>query len=59
MVAMDKTEEKDGENSYVYKMKKVLADMKAKLSIRANKDWDLTEKISRVGKELIKNMADD
>ena len=45
MVAMDKTEEKGGETSYEFKMKKVLEDMKAKPSIRANKDWDLTEKI--------------
>ena len=35
MVAMDKMEEKAGEESYEFKMKKVLADMKAKPSIRA------------------------
>ena len=33
--------------------------MKAKPSIRANKDWDLTEKISREGREIIKKMVDD
>ena len=49
MVAMDKRMEKGGENSYEYKMKTVLEDMKAKPSIRANKDWDLTEKISKEG----------
>ena len=32
MVAMDKSSEKGGENSYEFKMKKVLADMKAKPS---------------------------
>ena len=35
MVAMDKTIKKGGENSYEFKMKKVLDDMKAKPSIRA------------------------
>ena len=59
MVAMDKTEEKGGENSYEFKMKKVLDDMKAKPSIRANKDWDLTEKISREGRGIIQKMVDD
>ena len=40
-------------------MKKVLADMKAKPSVRANKDWDLTEKVSREGREIIKQMVED
>ena len=31
--------------------------MKAKPSIRANKDWDLTEKISREGREIVKEMV--
>ena len=57
MVAMDKTIEKGGENSYEHKMKKVLEDMRAKPSIRANKDWDLTEKISREGRKMIKKMS--
>ena len=57
MVAMEKTEEKGGENSYQFKMKKVLNDMKAKPSTRANKDWDLTEKISREGREIVKKMV--
>jgi len=56
MVAMDKTIEKGGENSYEFKMKKVLEDMKAKLSIRAGKDWDLTEKVSREGRAIVKEM---
>ena len=44
MVAMDKSIEKGGENSYEQKMKKVLNDMKAKASTRANEDQDVTEK---------------
>ena len=44
MVAKDKTIEKGGENSYEFKIEKVLADMKAKPSIRTGKDWDLTKK---------------
>ena len=58
MVAMDKSIEKGGENSYEYKMQKVLSDMKAKPSIRANKDWDLTEKVSREGRAIIKEMVE-
>ena len=56
---MDKTIEKGGTQSYEFKMKKVLEDMKAKPSIRAGKDWDLTEKISREGKEIIKQMVEE
>ena len=59
MVAMDRTIEKGGENSYEFKMKKVLDDMKARPSIRANEDWDLTEKISREGREIVKKMVED
>ena len=59
MVAMDKTIEKGGENSYEFKMKKVLEDMKARQSIRANEDWDLTEKISRQGRQIVKEMIDN
>ena len=40
-------------------MKKVLADMKAKSSVRANKDWDLAEKVSREGREIIKQMVEN
>ena len=58
MVAMDKSIDKGGEKSYEYKMKKVLDDMKAKPSRRANKDWDLTEKISREGREIVQEMID-
>ena len=57
MVAMDKTIERGGEESYEYKMKKVLEDMKAKPSIRANKDWVLKYKVSREGQEIIKDMV--
>ena len=57
MVAMDKTMEKGGEESYEFKMKRVLEDMKAKPSIRANKDWDLTDKVSREGQEIIKEIV--
>ena len=39
-------------------MKKVLDDMKARPSIRANEDWDLTEKISREGREIVKTKSD-
>ena len=59
MVAMDKTIEKGGENSYEAKMKAVLDDMRAKPSIRGNKDWDLTEKISRQGRAIIKEMVEN
>ena len=37
-------------------MRKVLDDMKAKPSIRAGQDWDLTEKISREGRAIIAEM---
>ena len=33
--------------------------MKAKPSIRANSDWDLTEKISREGREIVKEMIEN
>ena len=39
-------------------MEKVLANMKAKPSIRAGKDWDLTEKVSREGSTIIKEMIE-
>ena len=32
--------------------------MKARPSIRANKDWDLTEKISKEGRDIIKDMVE-
>ena len=57
MVAMDKTEKKGGENSYEFKMKKVLEDMRARPSVRAGKDWDLTEKISKDGREIVEEMV--
>ena len=59
MVAMDKTIEKGGENSYEHKMKKVMDDVKATRSIRANEDWDVTEKVSRDGRKIIQEMVDN
>ena len=44
MVAMDRYESRGGEESYEYKMKQVLVDLKARPSIRAGEDWDLTDK---------------
>ena len=58
MVAMDKTIIKGGENSYEFKMKKVLEDMKAKPSVRAGEDWDVTDKVSREGRAIIQEMID-
>ena len=58
MVAMDKTIEVGGENSYEHKMKKVMEDMRAKPAVRANEDWDLTEKVSRDGRAIIKEMVE-
>ena len=54
MVAMENI---NGEDSYEYKMKKVLIDLKAKPSIRSKKDWDLTEKVSRDGATVIDNIV--
>ena len=59
MVALDKYEHTNGEDSYEFKMKKVLSDLKAKPSIRANKDWDLTEKVSRDGTDIINKMVEN
>ena len=59
MVAMDKSIKRGGENSYEFKMKEVLKDLKAKPSIRANKDWDITEKVSREGRTIIQGMVDN
>ena len=53
MVAMDKYESEGGDQSYEYKMKQVLVDLKAKPSLRANKDWDLTDKVCRDGAKII------
>ena len=43
MVAMDRYESIGSEESYEYKMKKVLVDPKARPSIRAGEYWDLTD----------------
>ncbi len=53
MVAMDKYESEGGDQSYEYKMKQVLVDLKAKPSLRAIKDWDLTDKVCRDGAKII------
>ena len=42
-----------GEESYEYKMKQVLIDLKARPSIRAGEDWDLTDKVCRDGGKVI------
>ena len=39
-------------------MKKVLTDLKAEKSTRAGKDWDLTEKVCRDVKSVIKSIMD-
>ena len=57
MVAMDKYENEGGEQSYEHKMKQVLVDLKAKPSIRANKDWDLTDKVCRDGAKIINDIV--
>ena len=41
---MDKCQGED--SNYEFKMKQVLADLKAKPSVRAGKDWDLTDRKS-------------
>ena len=58
MVAMDKTIAVGGESSYEYKMEKVMTDMKARPAIRADRDWDLTEKVSREGRAILKDIVD-
>ena len=57
MVAMDRWESQGGENSYEFKMKQVLVDLKAKPSFRAGKDWDLTGKVCRDGAKIIENIV--
>ena len=59
MVAMDK---RGHENSYESKMEKVLLDLKAKISTRMKEgrveDWDVTEKVSREGRDIIQEIVD-
>ena len=57
MVAMDRYESDSGEQSYEYKMKQVLVDLKAKPSIRAKKDWDLTDKVCRDGMKVVNTIV--
>ena len=52
MVTMDRWEI-DGGN----KMKQVLVDLKAKPSVRAKKDWDLTDIVCRDGANIIDNIV--
>ena len=53
MVAMDRYESIGGEESYECKMKQVLVDLKARPSLRAGEDWDLTDKVCRDGAKVI------
>ena len=59
MVAMDKSSTTGGEESYEFKMKKVLEDLKATPATRANSDWDVTEKVSREGRAIIQEMVNN
>ena len=59
MVAMDKYIGEGGEQSYEFKMKKVLEDLKATPTVRANTDWDVTEKVSREGRAIIQEMVNN
>jgi hypothetical protein len=54
---MDRFESEGGEQSYEYKMKQVLVDIKAKPSIRAKKDWNLTDKVCREGIRVIESIV--
>ena len=38
-------------------MEKVMTDMKARPAIRADRDWDLTEKVSREGRVILKDIV--
>ena len=53
MVAMDRYESTEGEEGYEYKMKKALVELKARPSMRAGHDRDLTDKVCRDGLKLI------
>ena len=53
MVAMDRYESAGGEQSYEYKMKQVLIDLKARPSKTAKKDWHLTDKVCRDGMKVV------
>ena len=48
MVAMDRYESIGGEESYEYKLKQVIVDLKARPSLRAGENWDLIEKVCSV-----------
>ncbi|CAB4003048.1 Hypothetical predicted protein [Paramuricea clavata] len=56
MVAMNLFEYESGEQSYEFKTKQVLFDLKAKPSVRAKKDWDLTDKVCREGIRVIETI---
>ena len=53
IVAMDRYESTLGEESFEHKMKQVLVDLKARPSVRAREDWDLTDKVCRDGAKVI------
>ena len=57
MVAMDRFEKDGGTDSYEYKMKAVMEDLKATETIRAGKEWDLTSKVCRDGEEIINKIV--
>ena len=40
MVAMDRYESTGGKESYEYRMKQVLVDLKSRPSVRAGEDWE-------------------
>ena len=56
IVAMDKWERHGGEQGYEFKMKQLLVDLKSKPSIILGKDWDLTEKVCRIGAKIIEGI---
>ena len=58
MVAMDRYESTNAENSYEFKMKGVLQDLKATESTRGGKDWDLTKMVSKKGSDVINEIKD-
>ena len=57
IVAMDKWECEENEERYEYKIKKVLADLKAKPSVTGGINWDLTKKVCREASKIIQNIV--
>ena len=54
---MERHEEYGGENSYEFKMKKVMTELKGKKLNRAGRDWDPTENVSRKGRAIISKLV--